>query len=124
MKVRILFADSDVEMLDLYRTFFKDRWYEVDTVSSGVECVDALRAKQPTVLALHRNLLWGGFDGVVDRIRHDRDVPSIPVVAIHEEEDERLTEVQPVVAALRTPFRLGQLEGLLRPVIRSCLLSP
>lgn len=120
MDFRVLLADSDTEILDLYRSYFGRHWYGVETVGSGVECVAALRAIRPDVLVLHRNLLWGGFDGVMERIRNDRDLPLVPVVAIEEHHCDRPRDAQ-IFATLTTPFRLGELDRVLRRVFTSAI---
>lgn len=119
----VLFADSDIEMHDLYRRFFQSRLCEVETVASGVECVAALREIRPSALVLHRNLLWGGFEGVVDRIRCEKEIPPLPVVAVQDRAFDRPSHDPPVVATLNTPFRMGELDRVLRSVFASSVIA-
>lgn len=123
MNFRVLLANSDVEMLDIYGRYFERCWYEVDTVASGVECVAALRKLQPHALVVHRNLLWGGFEGVMERIHCDREMPFVPIVAIEEHEADPRPHYAQIVATLTTPFRMVDLDRLLRWIFTSSVVA-
>ena len=42
MKQTMLVADGDAELCDVYRRFSRDRGYEVETTSDGLDCVRKL----------------------------------------------------------------------------------
>lgn len=123
MDFRVLIADSNTEMLEFYQRFFGRCWYDVETVSSGLQCITALREMRPHLLVLHRNLLWGGFEGVMDRIRRDRDLPLVPVVAIEEHGCESTSDDPQIFATLTTPFRMGDLDRMLRYFFSSSIAA-
>jgi DNA-binding response OmpR family regulator len=112
MKTRVLVADRDVGVRDVYRLFLEGCGFEVDTASDALQCCAVLIERTPDAVVLEHGLLWGGADGVVARMREDWDVPSVPVVLIiHDvacDEVSNLVE-DPVVACLRKPFRMNVL---------------
>lgn len=53
----------------------------------GVGCCIRLAEKIPDVIVLEQGLLWGGAEGVLARIREDRQASTVPVVVIADEDD-------------------------------------
>ena len=80
MKQRLLIADRDAELCEVYRRFLTERGYEVETSTDGLDCLAKLRQVTPAVLVLDLELLWGGGDGVLAWLREERPAPRIPVL--------------------------------------------
>ncbi len=80
MKQRLLIADRDAELCELYRTFLADMGYDAETCTDGLDCLAKLRQATPAVLVLDLELLWGGGDGVLAWLREESRAPGIPVL--------------------------------------------
>lgn len=109
---RLLVAEKDVPLRQVLQRALEDRGYEVETAADEVECLEKLHTARPDVLLLDRQLSPSGGDGVVDRLRHDRDVRRIPIVLLVGMGSPgalaRLV-VSPVIACLQKPFRFSTL---------------
>jgi DNA-binding response OmpR family regulator len=112
MKPRLLIADDDAELCQLYGRFLAERGYEVETSTDGLDCLRKLRCRQPAVLVLDLELRWGGGDGVLAWLREQAG-PALPAVVLLASgaSPEPLTElvVPPVTCCLRKPFSLDAL---------------
>jgi DNA-binding response OmpR family regulator len=71
MPARILIADTDRRLTEIYREHLEDLGLAVRTVADGVECVNLLREFRPNLLLLGTSLPWGGCDGVLALIREE-----------------------------------------------------
>ena len=104
--LRLLIAHSDESLLDTCQGFFGDHGFETEVATNALECLTTLHEFQPDVLLLHRELLWGGGDGVIAHLR-DETVQTVPA-AVLLLVDDRLEPVAPLVvppvhAAVRLP---------------------
>lgn len=59
--MRLLIADSDPTMTELYESYFSDKGYDVTAVGNGIQCIDAIREQMPDVLVLEHKLPWGAM---------------------------------------------------------------
>lgn len=112
MSPKVLVADADSDLCDLYRRFFAKNGWQVQLSDGGVDCLAQLRRSPPGLLILDWQLLWGGADGVLDVMREDGRLSSIPVVLTFTNAPrETLSELTaaPVVQALEKPFSLTAL---------------
>jgi DNA-binding response OmpR family regulator len=112
MSPSLLLADADEYLSGLYREYLERHGYHVEAARGGLECLDKLRASPPGVLVLSLDLLWGGADGVLARMRENSDLPRVPVILLvgagrPDGSPPHLSP--PVVRLLRKPFRLGDL---------------
>src|ERR1700674_325048 len=71
MPLSVFVASADLIALDVYRRLFYFCGHEVETASSGLECLTKLQEFAPDVLVLDDNLKWSGADGVLGRIREN-----------------------------------------------------
>jgi len=116
MKARVLVADSDASLARVYCLLLAHRGYEVHTASNGLDCLLKLCDVLPDILLLDRDLLWGGADGVIARIRDGSDLPCPSVVlTTGEGSSDALASllVPPVTACLQKPFGLRALQQAL-----------
>ncbi len=65
MSVRILIADRDEYLLATYREHLSEHGAVVATASTGLACMERLRAFAPDVLVLDPAIPWGGGDGLL-----------------------------------------------------------
>ena len=117
MKTRLLLANSDASLADIYRRFFSSKGYDVDVAENGLDCLDKIVGADVVILDL--DLPWGGGDGVLARMRDDPLITEIPVVLVASESSAaRLAPlvVPPVIECLQKPFRLAELLDLVQAV--------
>jgi DNA-binding response OmpR family regulator len=80
--MRVLIADRDENLLEDYGRFLASRDVETSLVTSSVDCTVCLQDSHPDVLVLDPGLLWGGGDGLLDRMYTERDLPEVPVILL------------------------------------------
>jgi len=108
----ILIADGDAKLCDVYRRFFVERGYEVESASDGLDCLMKVRQVMPAVVVLDLELRWGGGDGVLAWLREESPAPGMPVVltarAGYPLDTDEFKD-PPVVDCLPKPFGLTAL---------------
>jgi len=123
----LLIADGDAALCDVYRRFFTERGYEMETASNGLDCLAKLRQVTPAVLVLDLELLWGGGDGVLAWLREESPAP-IPVLLTASAADPPAMAAcnePPVVDYLPKPFALaGLLERICSAVAQTGPMEP
>ena len=87
MAVRVLVADPDEYLLRCYRHDLEQRGFQVVTVTSGLECIEKLRATDWDVLVMEPSLPWGGGDGVLAMMHETPDVRCVPVIIVTDARD-------------------------------------
>jgi CheY-like chemotaxis protein len=80
--VRVLLADLDESLPEMYREPLFREGFELVTAVNGLECLDRLRECVPDVLVLEPRILWGGGDGVLAMMGEDPDLAIIPVMVL------------------------------------------
>ncbi len=73
------------------KKLFHAHGYRAQAVSSGLACLEELRALRPAALVLDQELRWGGSDGVLAWLREER-VASPAIVIVTGSADSRLDE--------------------------------
>ena len=128
MKQRLLIADRDAELCEIYRRFLTQQGYGVETSRDGLDCLAKLRQVTPAVLVLDLELLWGGGDGVLAWLREASPASRIPVLLTATAADPAdMAEFNepPVVDYLPKPFALtALLEKVRSAVARSGRREP
>ncbi|MBO4281643.1 MAG: PglZ domain-containing protein [Bacteroidales bacterium] len=89
-RIRILWADDEMELLNPYIRFLEAKGYEVIPVLSGNEAIDKLDGEVVDIVFLDENM--PGISGIdtIQRIKNKR--PSLPIVMITKSEEERIME--------------------------------
>lgn len=82
MSPRVLIATPSEYRRSWYLAELARHGFDVTVVTSGVECVELLRATRQDVLVLESSLHWGGADGILTVRNEEADLRSIPVVLI------------------------------------------
>jgi DNA-binding response OmpR family regulator len=80
--LRVLLADPDSQLREMYRNLLASYGFEVATAGNGSQCLDSLRQFHPHVLILEPELPWGQGEGMVGRIYEQPDVPQVPVMLL------------------------------------------
>jgi CheY-like chemotaxis protein len=117
--MRLLIADSDPTMSELYDSYFSSKDYQVTTVGNGVQCLDAIRQQIPDVIVLEHKLPWGGHDGVIECLKQDYPLafPEIVLLTNGDSIDElESMNLSSTGAFLRKPFLMRDLSKLLHQV--------
>ncbi len=111
MKLSLLVAHAESNTADFWQLLHAEHRYEIRTATSGVDCLTKLRLRKPDVLVLDHNLLWGGSDGVLARMREERFATQVPVVLIHNGTANEVPEFlkAPVACCVRRPCELSEL---------------
>jgi CheY-like chemotaxis protein len=89
---RVLIADRDEQIRDIYAKGLINYGYEVRTVENGLDCLAALRDFAPNVLVLDPDLPWGGGAGVLARMHEESALPYVPVILLAADADPWLDE--------------------------------
>jgi len=89
-KIKILWADDEIDLLKPHVLFLEQKGYEVTTTNSGNEALDLLRDNYYDILFLDENM--PGLSGLetLDAIKITK--PNIPVVMITKSEEESIME--------------------------------
>jgi DNA-binding response OmpR family regulator len=105
-------AEDDEEFVEILQSFLLERGYECQIVNDGLECVTMLRRFEPDILVLDNDLLWGGAEGVLARMRSDPHLCRAAVIFMSGEITQALARAltgPPIVAHLKKPFALREL---------------
>ena len=117
--MRVLIADSDPTMTELYDSYFSNKGCQITTVGNGVQCIDAIREQMPDVLVIEHKIPWGGDDGVLECLQQDYPFAKPDVVLLTSDKsqtsmsDQRLPEVG---GYLKKPFLMRDLSKLIQRI--------
>jgi DNA-binding response OmpR family regulator len=89
-KIRILWADDEIDLLKPHVLFLKEKGYNVTTATSGIEAAELVGKEDFDIVFLDENM--PGLSGLetLTRIKNLRN--AIPVVMITKSEEENLME--------------------------------
>ncbi len=86
----ILWADDEIELLKPHILFLKNKGYEVDEVTSGIDAIDACNNKPYDIIFLDENM--PGITGLETLSRIKAIKPDLPIVMITKSEEEHIME--------------------------------
>ncbi len=89
-KIKILWADDEIELLRAHIIFLEQKNYEVTTVTNGVDAVDAVKDNFFDIIFLDENM--PGLTGLETLEKIKRINPAVPVVMITKSETEDIME--------------------------------
>jgi len=89
-KIRILWADDEIEMLKPHIMYLTEKGYEVDAVNNGSEAVEMADENSYDIVFLDEQM--PGMSGIeaLELIKKSR--PGLPVVMITKSEEESIME--------------------------------
>ena len=89
-KIRILWTDDEIEVLKAHVLFLREKGYEIDTCTNGIDTVDLVRHNPYDLIFLDENM--PGLSGL-ETLRLIKEVRTdIPVVMITKNEEEGIME--------------------------------
>jgi len=86
----ILWVDDEIDLLQPYIIYLKEKNYEVITASNGEDAIDALAQRVPDIVFLDENM--PGMSGLETLQEIKRIHPEVPVVMITKSEEEHIME--------------------------------
>ena len=89
-KIRILWTDDEIEVLKAHILFLKEKGYEIDTCTNGIDTIDMVRHNPYDLIFLDENM--PGLSGI-ETLRLIKEVRTdIPVIMITKHEEEGIME--------------------------------
>lgn len=85
---KILWADDEIDLLKPHILFLKAKGYDVDTVSNGVDALEALDHDRYDLIMLDENM--PGLSGLETLSRINQEHPEVPVIMITKSEEENI----------------------------------
>lgn len=89
-KIRILWADDEIEMLKPHIMYLEEKGYEVDAVVSGDEAVDLVMENHYDIVFLDEQM--PGMSGIEALEKIKKHTSGLPVVMITKSEEESIME--------------------------------
>ncbi len=89
-KIRILWADDEIELLKPHIIFLEDKNYEVVSATSGDEVIDLIQEQRFDIVLLDENM--PGLSGLETLNQLKNIIPSLPVIMITKNEEESIME--------------------------------
>ncbi len=89
-KIRILWADDEIDLLKPHIIFLEDKGYTVDGVNSGDEALDLIRENHYDIIFLDEQM--PGLSGIETLEKMKIDFPNMPIVMITKSEEESIME--------------------------------
>ncbi len=88
--IKILWTDDEIEALKPHIIFLREKGYEIDTCSNGIDTIDMVKQKTYDIIFLDENM--PGISGI-ETLRLIRETrKDIPVVMITKNEEEGIME--------------------------------
>ncbi|MBQ1874319.1 MAG: PglZ domain-containing protein [Paludibacteraceae bacterium] len=87
---QILWADDEIDLLQPYIIYLKDKQYDVLTATNGQDAIELCHQARPDIVFLDENM--PGLSGLETLQEIKRLHPEIPVVMITKSEEERIME--------------------------------
>ncbi len=89
-KVRILWADDEIDLLKPHIIFLEEKGYDVDAVNSGDEAIDLLSENTYDIVFLDEQM--PGLSGIETLEKMKITNPNLPIVMITKSEEETIME--------------------------------
>lgn len=89
-KIRILWADDEIDRLKPHIIYLEEKGYDVDAVNSGDEALDLLHENHYDIVFLDEQM--PGISGIETLEKLKQDFPNLPVVMITKSEEESIME--------------------------------
>ncbi|MCI5056909.1 MAG: PglZ domain-containing protein [Flavobacteriales bacterium] len=89
-KVKILWADDEIELLKPHIMFLEEKGYDVATVNNGMDALDTVKDSRFDIVFLDENM--PGYTGLEILAKIKEILPSLPVIMITKSEEEHIME--------------------------------
>lgn len=90
MKIQLLWADDEMELLRPHVLFLESKGYEVKTVTNGQDALDLCRAETFDLILLDENM--PGLSGLETLAQIKEIRPTVPVVMVTKSEEENIMD--------------------------------
>lgn len=118
--IQILWADDEIDLLKPHILFLENKGYEVTTVISAADAIDACHERNFDVIILDENM--PGLSGLECLLEIKKFNPSLPVIMITKSEEEDIMEQaigQKISDYLIKPVNPNQILMSLKKVLNS-----
>ena len=119
-KIKILWADDEIDILKPHILFLEQKGYEVIAVNNGTDAIDLCNGELPDVVFLDENM--PGMSGLETLLEIKKQHPVIPVVMITKSEAEDLMEQaigQKIADYLIKPVNPNQILMAIKKVVQA-----
>lgn len=89
-KIKILWADDEIDLLKPHIIFLEQKGYEVITVKSGIEAIEELDRQNIDIVFLDENM--PGLTGLETIAKIKKEYTTIPIVMITKSEEEHIMD--------------------------------
>jgi len=89
-KIKILWADDEIDLLKVHIIFLNQKGYEVTTATSGYDAIELISEDSFDIIFLDENM--PGMTGIETVHELKKIKPSIPIVMITKSEEEHIME--------------------------------
>lgn len=89
-KIRILWADDEIDLLKPHVIFLEGKGYQVETSTNGGDALEMLHEAHYDIVFLDENM--PGMSGIETLEQLKKDFPNLPVVMITKSEEESIME--------------------------------
>ncbi|MFY8020966.1 MAG: response regulator, partial [Bacteroidia bacterium] len=86
----ILWADDEIDLLKPHILFLKNKGYEVEKVTNGIDAVELVKSRKFDVIFLDENM--PGISGLETLSQIKQINPDVPVIMITKSEEEHIME--------------------------------
>ncbi len=86
----ILWADDEIDLLKPHILFLKNKGYEVEKVTNGIDAVELVKSRKFDVIFLDENM--PGISGLETLAQIKQFNPDVPVIMITKSEEEHIME--------------------------------
>jgi CheY-like chemotaxis protein len=111
-KPRVLVAEKDGPLRDVFQIALTVRGYEALVAADAQECLEKLQTMRPDVLMLDRELPQARESGLVEQFRNGSAARQVPIVLLAGQGSPGMLArlvVSPVIACLQKPFKFSYL---------------
>jgi CheY-like chemotaxis protein len=113
---RILVACGNPHRGSEYATLLGHEGFELEVVSTGLECLARSREWQPDLLVVCQDLTWGSSAGILTIMHEDRSPSPIPALVFTDDVELTSSQLRPEwgCRVVMAPVTLHKLRRLVR----------
>lgn len=89
-KPKILWADDEIDLLKPHILFLESKGYDMHTVSSGRDAIEAVKSQEFDLVFLDENM--PGINGLEALAQIKQLKPNLPIIMITKNEEEHIME--------------------------------
>ena len=115
MSIRVLLADPEEMLLDIYRDFLAQDGFEVETAPTGQDCLSKLRDWKPDALVLEPDMPndWG--EQILDEVNQHPQMRRVPTLILTRRDHKVVS--YPVYEYHVKPVSMAELASSIRAAV-------